>query len=60
MDKTPGDRKAACGSMMEPISLESKGGAWVLTHRCTKCGHAKRNKTAPGDDLAAYLKTIEK
>ena len=55
VDKTPGDRQAACGGMMEPTALESKGGACVLTHRCTVCGHSKRNKTDPSDNLDSML-----
>src|SRR3989344_1996075 len=42
----PGDRSSSCSGLMEPIELGKNGREFVLTHRCTKCGQIRRNKTA--------------
>ena len=35
VDRSPGDRAAGCGSLMEPIAITVRGaGEWVLVHRC--------------------------
>lgn len=51
VDIHPGDRAAACGGMMRPITIERQKGEWVILHRCETCGHEKRNKTSPDDDM---------
>lgn len=51
VDINPGDRASFCGGMMEPISVEEKGGEYSLTHKCQKCGHQKKNKIAPNDNF---------
>lgn len=53
VDVDPGDRASECGGMMEPVSVERDGDEWILTHRCEKCGHAKRNKMSPPDNFDA-------
>ena len=47
LDVNPGDRESDCGGPMQPIKAEpdAKRG-YILTHRCTKCGALRRNKTA--------------
>lgn len=55
VDISPGDRQARCGGLMEPVSFESRGEAYLLTHRCLSCGHKKKNKTSPEDDLETLL-----
>ncbi len=47
LDVNPGDRASDCGGEMEPVKAEPdpKRG-YILTHRCTKCGAERRNKTA--------------
>lgn len=52
VDLNPGDRAAACGGLMRPISFEQKGGEIILTHKCELCDYEKPNKLAPNDDLA--------
>ena len=32
-----------CGGMMEPVSVFSKSGEYVITHRCTVCEYEKNN-----------------
>jgi rubrerythrin len=55
VDVNPGDRAAVCGGLMEPTGAELKKGTWVISHRCTKCGFERKNKTAPDDDFNTIL-----
>ena len=55
VDVHPGDRKAECKGLMEPIEVEKKGEEFILTHKCVVCGHEKRNKTAPNDDIEKII-----
>lgn len=51
LDLNPGDRKANCGGLMEPISIEkNKKGKYQIIHRCLKCGIIKKNIIANDDD----------
>ncbi len=47
LDVNPGDRQSDCGGQMQPIKAEpdAKRG-YIITHRCTKCGTLRRNKSA--------------
>ncbi|MBE6621794.1 MAG: RNHCP domain-containing protein [Ruminococcaceae bacterium] len=47
LDVNPGDRASDCGGPMEPVKAEPdpKRG-YIITHRCTKCGALRRNKSA--------------
>ena len=56
VDINPGDRMSQCGGMMEPISVETKGGNYIIIHRCIKCGYEKRNKASEEDNFDAILK----
>ncbi|MDR2514252.1 MAG: RNHCP domain-containing protein [Christensenellaceae bacterium] len=47
VDLNPGDRQNPCGGKMAPVATEFKGGEYILTHRCEKCGALKRNKAFP-------------
>lgn len=60
VDIFPGDRKAACKGMMEPVAAEIEGLAYVIIHRCEKCGLERRNAAAPEDDFEEILKLIRK
>ncbi len=55
VDVYPGDRAAECGGLMEPILIEQEKDRTVLTVRCERCGHAKRNKIIPEDSFEAVL-----
>jgi len=58
VDRTPGDRDAECGSLMEPIGITVRGdGEWVLVHRCVGCDEVHLNRTA-GDDNPLVLLRI--
>ncbi|HBA36904.1 TPA: hypothetical protein DCZ15_03455 [Candidatus Falkowbacteria bacterium] len=52
VDINPGDRRAACRGMMEPIGAEIKAQKYIIIHRCRQCGHEKKNKVAENDNPA--------
>ncbi len=56
MDVNPGDRQAVCLGLMEPIGVEVSKGKYVLTHKCTKCGFQKKNKTSESDNFDVLVK----
>lgn len=60
VDIFPGDRKASCHGMMEPIGLEINSGEYILIHKCTTCGHLKKNKTSQMDDFNQILQLSQK
>jgi len=55
VDVHPGDRAAECGGMMEPVSVFSKSGEYVITHRCTKCGYEMNNSASAEDNVDALV-----
>jgi hypothetical protein len=55
VDIHPGDRAATCRAPMQPVELTYERGEFVVVHRCTGCGHVRRNRCAPDDDLSALL-----
>ncbi len=50
VDINPGDRKASCKGLMEPVKIENQKGDWVLTHKCQSCKYEKRNKVSREDN----------
>jgi hypothetical protein len=58
VDMNPGDRLEQCGGMMKPITVESKDGGYVITHRCVRCGHEKKNKASENDDFDVILELV--
>lgn len=58
VDINPGDRAAACGGLMTPVSVELRRGEWIILHRCLTCGHTKPNKAAPEDAFDALLEIM--
>ncbi len=58
VDHFPGDRKASCGSPMEPLAVFLGDGAeWMLIHRCKGCNLLHENRIA-GDDSVMVLMAI--
>lgn len=55
VDNNPGDRSSPCGGMMEPVSVESSGTGFVITHRCIICGHTRRQHTTDNDNMDAII-----
>ncbi len=60
VDINPGDRKAECGGMMAVVKVEEERGEWILTHRCEKCGHEKRNKIGKEDKFERVVEVAKK
>lgn len=56
VDVNPGDRASECGGLMKPVGIEVVKDGYVITQRCVKCGHTKKNKSAPDDDYEEILK----
>lgn len=56
----PGDRKSNCGGLMKPIGIEKKNEGYIILHQCEKCGAAKKNKSAKGDNFDEIIKISEK
>lgn len=55
VDIHPGDRANTCNGLMEPVRIESKGGKYIIIHRCTVCGEEKRNEAAKNDHFDVLL-----
>lgn len=57
VDVNPGDRSNKCMGLMEPVSVEMKGGGvlGVIVHRCLKCRATKRNRLAKNDSIETVL-----
>lgn len=51
VDVNPGDRAASCGGLMEPISIENGRKGFVITSRCQKCNHEKKNRVSSDDNM---------
>lgn len=58
VDFQTGDRRSACRSPMEPISVWVKqNGEWAVVHRCRECGALRANRIA-GDDNEVILLSL--
>ena len=55
VDINPGDRASDCGGIMRPIAVEMKDNAYIIVHKCEKCGFIRRNKTNEDDDFDKIL-----
>lgn len=55
VDVLPGDRASECGGMMEPILAEPNGADFIITHKCTKCGRTKRQKSSDSDNMEKII-----
>lgn len=60
VDINPGDRSSGCGGMMEPYEATQEKGEWILSNRCVRCGHAKKNKLSSLDNMDAFLEVSRK
>jgi hypothetical protein len=56
VDVNPGDRKATCCGLMKPVGVKSKGGEYVVLHRCILCGFERFNKTTKDDNFEIIIK----
>ncbi|MBQ3785076.1 MAG: RNHCP domain-containing protein [Alphaproteobacteria bacterium] len=55
VDNNPCDTQSNCGGMMRPISVEQKGGEFIITHKCEKCGKVIKQKTSANDDMDTII-----
>lgn len=55
VDNNPGDRAATCGGMMQPISVETSGGQYIITHKCEICGKTIRQRATDADNMDAII-----
>jgi hypothetical protein len=55
VDINPGDRGALCKGGMPPIAAEFKGGEWIITHRCERCGFERRQRSIPEDSMESLI-----
>ena len=55
VDNNPGDRQSNCGGMMRPISVEQKGGEFIITHKCEKCRKTIKQKTSENADMDTII-----
>lgn len=60
VDINPGDRKATCGGIMEPESVENGRKGFVITFCCKKCGFVGRNKSFKDDDMDKIIELSKK
>jgi len=62
VDIFPGDRLEDCHGLMEPFDCEvSKGGKYIIFHKCLKCGEVSKDKFREGiDDFDEFIKVVEK
>ena len=60
LDINPGDRKAKCGGVLEPIAVE-KGSKDKLkiVYKCSKCGEIKRQIVADDDNFDKILEIMK-
>lgn len=59
VDVNPGDRRADCGGLMEPIDVIMEKGEYIVTHKCKKCSHEKRNKAHWRDSFEKLLEVVK-
>lgn len=54
---TPGDRASHCGGLMQPVYIEVGGKKtdFTITHQCTQCGHVRKNRQQPDDNVENIL-----
>ena len=52
-DIFPGDRASDCKGVMRAVAIEIKRGEWVITQKCEKCGHIRKNKSSDKDSQKA-------
>ena len=52
VDIYPGDRRAECKGMMEPMGAKDN----IIYYQCIKCGFKHRVKTIPQDNFESLLK----
>jgi len=60
VDINPGDRKAKCQGLMEPVGVEVRGGKYIIHYLCQKCGYKFRVKATSSDNFDEILRLTSK
>ncbi len=60
VDVNPGDRADDCGALMEPVEISKEGETFSIIHKCTACGHTKKNKIFPDDNFSEVISLSSK
>ncbi len=60
VDINPGDRRASCKGMMEPVGIRKKGEKYIILYSCLNCGIKHRVTKAEEDDFEAIIMTSKK
>ncbi len=47
VDIDPGDRRASCGGLMQPVGYSDD----KILHRCVLCGFERKNRVGEGDNM---------
>jgi len=55
VDINPGDREAACGGLMKPISGEKRGDEFIVNQECVLCGFVRKNTLSKDDDFDTFV-----
>ncbi|PKM61190.1 MAG: RNHCP domain-containing protein [Firmicutes bacterium HGW-Firmicutes-21] len=51
VDVSPGDRRNECGAVMRPIAVNTSAKKeFIITHKCSKCGSLRNNRSQEDDD----------
>jgi len=58
VDINPGDRRAKCSGLMEPIGVEIKSQKYIINYKCQKCGYQHRIKAANNDNKEEIIKLM--
>ncbi|KKT26514.1 MAG: hypothetical protein UW11_C0010G0004 [Parcubacteria group bacterium GW2011_GWA2_43_9b] len=59
VDINPGDRRAECFGLMEPVGVEIKGSEKIIYYQCQQCGFKHRVKAAAEDNFEEIIKLTE-
>lgn len=60
VDIDPGDRREACGGMMEPVEMGSKHNEPRILNKCAKCGFMRWAKINLDDNIEVGLEIQRK
>ncbi len=56
VDINPGDRKADCRGLMEPVGIKKEGERYFIYYKCQECGYKYRVKKAKEDNIEEIIK----
>jgi hypothetical protein len=59
VDVDPGDRACPCRGLMKPSGVTSRGGKWIVVHRCLECRAVRFNKASKGDSMERILELAQ-